>query len=110
MRARTSRSPRRPPLLTARSSAACSRLALLRAENASLFEGEVLGPIGLHCEAADPQAAAWLEAAIPRSVLLGFLAVTDRDRDLLAKRVLDEKLGVNVYKFDQRSGRGVKPP
>lgn len=70
----------------------------------------MLGPIGLHCEAADPQAAAWLEAAIPRSVLLGFLAVTDRDRDLLAKRVLDEKLGVNVYKFDQRSGRGVKPP
>jgi len=78
-------------------------------KNASLFEEEVIGPVGLDCEASDAEGAKYLEVAIPKQVLTGFLTFTAKDRVILNKHVQDNKINLNVYRFERNQSAPRSP-
>ncbi|KAG8466510.1 hypothetical protein KFE25_007889 [Diacronema lutheri] len=77
-------------------------------ENHTRFEAEVIGPIGLSCDALDAQGGRWLENAIPKNVLLGVLCISRRDRDTIMRYVVEHRLNTSVYCFD-RARANVRP-
>jgi hypothetical protein len=74
------------------------RLRAWVAQNRSLFEDEVIGPIGLECEATDELGGKYLEAALNRNILTGFLCFSPKDRDVLMAHIRSHRLGLNAYR------------
>lgn len=53
------------------------------------LRSEVLGPVAMYCNVADPACAAMLEKAIPMNRLMTFVVDNDNDRNFLKKQLRD---------------------
>lgn len=53
------------------------------------FSEDVFGPIGMYCSSKDPACAIMIEKAIPINRLMGFVAQSDKDANLLKAELRD---------------------